>query len=215
MFRLKTHREAASEWIRNGILDGRYQRGQRLKQQELSQELGCSVIPVREALHQLAAEGLVVLHPQRGAWVADLDSRQLGEIYEVRICLETWAVVLAARGMTSEAAERIRTILDKMDHPDISVDEWVRLNWEFHDSIYASSGQKYLREMISNLRLSVECYLRLDLAKVGDFASGRREHHLIFQACLRRDARAAKRYTAAHLRRVSQGVMRYLEQHRK
>jgi DNA-binding GntR family transcriptional regulator len=211
----KTRHEAAAERIRRGIMAGEYLPGQRLKQQRLAQEFGCSVIPIREALHQLAAEGFVVLDPQKGASVADLNSRHLEEIYEVRICLEGWAASLAAKRMTPEAAARIRAILDKMDRPDISVSDWLALNWEFHDSLYASAGQEFLRKMISNLRLTLETYLRLDLAKLTAYSQGRREHRRIFQACLRGDARAAARHTQAHLRRVALGLVRYLHQYGK
>lgn len=211
----KTRREAAAERIRRGIMDGEYSPGERLKQEVLARQFGCSVIPIREALHQLAAEGFVVLDPQKGARVSDLNSRQLEEMYEVRIRLEGWAARLAARRMTSEAAARIRTILDKMDRPDRSVTEWLALNWEFHDSLYACASQEFLRKMISNLRLTLESYLRLDLAKVADYAPGRREHRRIFNACLRGDARAAERHTVAHLRRVAQGLVMYLRRYGK
>jgi DNA-binding GntR family transcriptional regulator len=211
----KTRHEAAAERIRRGIMTGEYQPGQRLKQQALARQFGCSVIPIREALHQLAAEGFVVLDPQKGARVSDLNSRRLEEIYKVRIRLEGWAAALAARRMTPEAAARIRAILDKMDRRAITVTEWLDLNWEFHDSLYACAGQEFLREIISNLRLNLESYLRLDLAKVADYDSGRRDHRRIFQACLRGDPKAAQRYTEAHLRRVAQGLVTYLRGHGK
>jgi DNA-binding GntR family transcriptional regulator len=148
-------------------------------------------------------------------YVFDLNSRRLEEIYEVRIRLEGWAAGRAARRMTPEATTRIRAILDKMDRPNISVAEWLELNWEFHDSLYACAGQEFLRKMISNLRLTLESYLRLDLAKVADYAPGRREHRRIFQACLRGDAKGAERHTVAHLRRVARGLVMYLRRYGK
>jgi len=211
----KTRQEAAAEHIRRGIMNGEYRPGQRLKQQDLAREFDCSVIPIREALHQLAAEGFVILDPQKGARVADLNSQRLEEIYEVRIRLEGWAAALAARHMTPEAAARIRAILDKMDRPNVSVSEWLALEWEFHDSIYACASQDFLRKMISNLRLTLEPYLRLDLAKVADYAPGRREHRHIFHACVRADAKAAERYTITHLQRVAKGLVTYLRRYGK
>jgi DNA-binding GntR family transcriptional regulator len=211
----KTRQEAAAEHIRRGIMNGEYRPGQRLKQQDLAREFDCSVIPIREALHQLAAEGFVILDPQKGARVADLNSQRLEEIYEVRIRLEGWAAALAARHMTPEAAARIRAILDKMDRPNVSVSEWLVLNWEFHDSIYACASQDFLRKMISNLRLTLEPYLRLDLAKVADYAPGRREHRHIFHACVRGDAKAAERYTITHLQRMAKGLVTYLRRYGK
>ena len=211
----KTRHEAAAERIRRGIMSGEYRPGQRLKQQELARQFGCSVIPIREALHQLAAEGFVVLDPQKGARVADLNSRTLEEIYEVRMRLEGWAAGLAARRMTLEAAARTRAILDKMDRPNISVAEWVTLNLEFHDSLYVCAGQDFLRKMITNLRKNMEPYLRLDLAKVGNLVDGRRQHRRIFQACLRGDGKAAERETSAHLKSVAQRLVKYLRSYGK
>jgi DNA-binding GntR family transcriptional regulator len=209
----KTRQEAAAETLRRAITGGIYNPGQRLKQMELARELGCSVIPIREALHQLAVEGFVVMDPQRGARVVDLNCQTLEEICEVRMLLEGFAARRAAKRMTPPATERIQSILHKMDDPNITPDEWLRLNMEFHDSLYACSEQEFLRKMISNLRLTMEPYLRLDLATVADYASGRREHRRIFDACMRRDARAAARYAAAHLRRTLQGVIKYLRRH--
>jgi DNA-binding GntR family transcriptional regulator len=206
----KTRQEAAAEKIRRAIFDGDYGPGQRLKQQELAQLFGYSAIPVREALHQLAAEGLVILDPQKGARVVELSSKRLEEIYEVRIHLEAWAAGLAVRRMTPETAAHIEAILKKMDRPNITNPEWLTLDLELHDSLYACAEQEALRKTISNLRLSVEPYLRLELAKVVGYAPGRREHRRIFQACLRGDAKAAERHTVAHLRRVAKGLIVYL-----
>ena len=209
----KTLTEAAAAKIRQAIFDGKYGPGERLKQQGLARLFGYSVIPVREALHQLAAEGLVILDPQKGGRVVDLNSKRLEEIYQVRIHLESWAVSLAVRRMTPDAAARIEAILEKMERPDITDSEWLALDQEFHDSLYASANQEVLRKMIANLRLSAEPYLRLDLAKVAGYAPGRREHRRIFDACRRSDAKGAARHLAAHLRRVGKGLLAYLRRH--
>jgi len=206
----KTRQEAAVEALREAIVDGVYTPGQRLRQQELARKYGCSVIPIREALHQLAAEGFVTLDPQRGARVAVFDGRTLEEIFEVRMALEGIAVRRAAERMTPQVADRTRRIMERMERPDLSPGDWVRLDWEFHDSLCACAAQEFLRKTISTLRRQMEPYLRLDLAKVGTIEFGRREHRRIFQACVRQDAAAAGRHLVAHLRRTVQGFLRYL-----
>jgi DNA-binding GntR family transcriptional regulator len=215
MIAVKTWQEAAVEQLREAIIRGVYQPGQRLKQQELARSLGCSPVPVREALHRLAAEGFVVIDPQRGARVADFNSRELEEIYEVRTLLEGRAAERAAERMTSETARRLRAILEKMETPDIAPVDWVRLNWEFHDSLYASAEQEFLRKTISGLRRSMEPYLRLDIAQVGNYAAGRREHRAILQACVHGEGKLASRYTIAHLRRTARGLIAYVQSHWK
>jgi len=215
MISVKTWQEAAVEQLREAIIRGVYQPRQRLKQQELARSLGCSPVPVREALHRLAAEGFVVIDPQRGARVADFNSRDLEEIYEVRMSLEGLAAQRAAERMTPETAGRLRAILDKMDAPDISPVDWVRLNWEFHDSLYGCGGQEFLRKTISGLRRSMEPYLRLDIVQVGNYTAGRREHRAILQACVRGDGKLASRHTVAHLRRTAHGLIKYVQSHWK
>jgi DNA-binding GntR family transcriptional regulator len=215
MLAMKTWQAAAVEQLREAIIRGVYRPGQRLKQQELARALGCSPVPIREALHRLAAEGFVVIDPQRGARVADFNSREIEEIYEVRTLLEGRAAERAAERMTPETARRLRAILDKMDSPAIAPVDWVRLNWEFHDGLYATADQEFLRKVISNLRRSMEPYLRLDVAQVGNYTAGRREHRAILQACVRGDGRLAARHTVAHLRRTAQGLIKYVQSHWK
>jgi DNA-binding GntR family transcriptional regulator len=211
----RTRQEAAVEALREAIVDGVHGPGQRLRQQALAREYGCSVIPIREALHQLAAEGFVVLDPQRGARVAAFDSRTLEEIFEVRIALENIAVRRAAERMTPQAAEGTRRILEKMERPHVSPAEWVQLDWEFHDSLCACAEQEYLRKTVSTLRRQMEPYLRLDLTKVGTIEFGRREHRRIFQACARQDPEAAGRHLEAHLQRTVRGFVEYIRSHTK
>ncbi len=211
----KTRQEAAAEALREAIVDGIYAPGQRLRQQELARQYGCSIIPIREALHQLAAEGFVVLDPPRGARVAAFNGRMLEEIFEVRIALERIAVQRAAERMNPEVADRTRQILGRMERPGLSPAEWVRLDWEFHDSLCACAEQEFLRKLISNLRRQMEPYLRLDLAKVGTVDFGRREHRRIFQACVRRDGEAAGRHLVRHLQRTVRGFLQYVRTHTK
>jgi len=215
MISVMTLQAAAVEQLREAIIRGVYQPGQRLKQNELARSLGCSPVPVREALHRLAAEGFIVIDPQRGARVTDFNCRELEEMYEIRMMLEGRATQRAAERMIPEMARRVRTILDKMDVADISPVDWVRLNWEFHDSLYACADQEFLRKTISNLRRSMEPYLRLDVAQVGNYAAGRRDHRRILQACERGDGKLASRYATAHLRRTAEGIIKYVRSHWK
>jgi DNA-binding GntR family transcriptional regulator len=215
MDRAKTRREAVVEALREAIVDGAYAPGQRLHQQDLAKTYGCSVIPIREALHQLAAEGFVVLDPQRGARVATFNARMLEEIFEVRMALEQIALRRAADRMTPAAAQGARRILDQMERAGVAPAEWVHLDWEFHDCLCACADQEFLRKLISNLRRQMEPYLRLDLMKVDTIEFGKREHRQIFRACVRHDADAAARHLVTHLQRTVRGFIQYIQSHAK
>ena len=80
----RTRVEAAAEELRRRILDGEFPEGFQLRQDALAAEFGISRIPIREALFQLEAEGLVIIHPHRGAIVSALSAAEVGEIYALR-----------------------------------------------------------------------------------------------------------------------------------
>jgi DNA-binding GntR family transcriptional regulator len=181
----KTIQEAVVQQLRDAIITGVYKPGQRLKQRELALQLGCSPIPIREALYRLSADGFVLFDPQRGARVADFNSRELEEMYEVRETLEGLAARRSAERMILGAAKRIRSVLGNMDSPGITSDEWIGFNIECHDSLYACPEDE----------------------------AGRLEHRRIFQACARVDAGAAEPCAAAHLRRTVRGLIKDIEIH--
>src|SRR5712691_6146739 len=104
---------AAAELIREAILDGRLQPGERLKEERLARELGISRTPVREALLILQGEGLVEASPNRGATVRTHDADDLDDLYQLRALLEGFATRRAAARVTDEALERLRESCDR------------------------------------------------------------------------------------------------------
>ena len=98
--------------IRRRILDGRYPAGSQLRQDGLATEFGASRIPVREALFQLEAEGLVRIHPHRGATVAPLSPADAAEALELRGALEPRLLSLSAPRLTAEDFARADALLE-------------------------------------------------------------------------------------------------------
>src|SRR5436190_15995488 len=97
--------------LRRAIVDGEFESGSQLKQDELAERFGVSRIPVREALKQLAAEGLVTFHPNRGAVVSSLSLDDVLEMLEIRIALECRALRLAIPNMIDEDFDEATQIL--------------------------------------------------------------------------------------------------------
>ena len=98
--------------LRNAILQGRFQAGQPLRQDQIAAELGVSKVPVREALVQLKGEGLVTFLPNRGAVVTELSATEVDEIYSMRIALETKALERAIPYLSSADFIRARGVLE-------------------------------------------------------------------------------------------------------
>src|ERR1700727_388636 len=142
---------AASEAIRGQILGWRYPPGTRIDQADLARQLGISLVPLREALRQLAAEGLVQIVPHRGVFVCQVSRDELKDLYGVRMILEGIATRTAALQLTDECIARLTGLLSKMEHetPKEECAELLLLNREFHFTVYRASGRPLLCELIA------------------------------------------------------------------
>ena len=132
---------AATELIREAIVDGRIGPGQRLKEEELARELGISRTPVREALLILQAEGLVDAAPNRGAVVRSHDAADLEDLYQLRALLEGYAARRAATRVNEVDLAGLWSSCERFDHlADADVRELVRENLLFHNVILDACG---------------------------------------------------------------------------
>jgi DNA-binding GntR family transcriptional regulator len=141
---------AATEVIRQAILDGRLEPGRRLKEEELARELGISRTPVREALLMLQAEGLVDASPNRGAVVRSHDADDLRDLYQLRAVLEGYAARLAAGRISDEEVDQLWASCDRFDAiaGDADIRELVRENFVFHNSVLDFAGSARLAWMV-------------------------------------------------------------------
>jgi DNA-binding GntR family transcriptional regulator len=130
------------EELREEIISGALAPGARLKMAELAARYGLSQMPIREALLQLQGEGLVVLHPNRGAVVRELDARFVRNIFDIREGLEGWLTRQAARRMDPERIARLRVIEEALEAAMAARDlrGHVRLNMLFHTTLLEATG---------------------------------------------------------------------------
>ena len=139
--------------IREAILRGVYPSGVKLRQEELAATLGCSVIPLREALHTLASEGLVEFLPNRGARVRPVSSKELREMAEVRSALAAQGIRQAWPNMKPATLVKARAIMLRMEKARDPLTR-VRLYAEFHETILAPAKRPYLVDTIRGIILS-------------------------------------------------------------
>ena len=196
--------------LREAILRGIYAGGQPLRQDELAAQFGTSKIPVREALRQLEAEGLVTFFSNRGAVVARLSPDEADEIGEIRSALEAVALRRAAPRATTRDLRRAQDVLDEArDEPDPA--RWSALNWEFHAALYAPAGRPQLLKLIQQMHHRVDRFMRVTLAGAGHQAQSQREHRLLLQAVRRGDTTAAEMILAEHIRTGTARLIEYLK----
>ncbi len=202
---------AVAARLRQEIVAGDLPAGSRLRQVEIARRLGVSTTPVREALAALQREGLVQLHPQRGAVVFLPSVEDLREHYEIRIALEELAVGKAAERFEPAWAPPLEALLQEM-RTGPPAERYLELNQRFHSELYTRSGRERLVEMIAALRDASSAYLNIFRA-TQDFPVERldSEHHEILEACVANDPERASAAIRDHLTRTVDRVAQRLE----
>lgn len=197
------NRQTAHEFVRNilrrAILSGDLAGGSRLVQADLASMLEVSTTPVREALRDLASEGLIRFDPHRGAVVQELSGEELREIYMIREILEPFAMRLAVPKVTPELLDRLRRLHEKMATEPHSA-EWVDTNRLFHLSIYEAAGYPRLSAIIKGLEDASVMYIGASLKDVDELHQAAiHDHEAILSALEEGDADAAVEAVITHL----------------
>lgn len=206
-----TTTESIADALRTDILQGKLKSKQPLRQDEIAANFGVSKIPVREALFQLKAEGLVTFFPNRGATVSELSPEEVDEIYTMRIALETAALQRAVLHLTIANLSQAEEILKAIDQEQ-DITRWGQLNWEFHATLYHPANLPRLMEWVKMLHINVARYLVIYLAGMDYQATSQREHWQILEACRRGHIKAATEHLEQHLQSASNQLIAFLQQ---
>lgn len=166
------------------IVTGDLAPGTRLDEVGLAGRYRVSRTPVREALMQLAASGLVEMRPRQGALVAAIGTFQLVEMFEVMSELEALCARFAARRMTPAERDELAALheacLPYLERAD--ADGYYEMNLRFHEAIYAGSHNAFLEQETRKIRLRVSPYRRMQLHRPGRLADSHGEHGRVVAA---------------------------------
>lgn len=186
--------------MRQAILDGELPAGSRLIQAELATQFDVSITPVREALRDLAGEGLVVFDPHRGSRVRSFDLAEVREIYQIRMALEPLMVDRMIGKVDADRLEDAARLIRKMERTkDIGV--WSDLNRRFHACFAEEGRSSRLATILSGLRDSASTYVGLSLrASPERRAESDQEHTEILEAYRAGDVDEATRLAVQHMR---------------
>ncbi len=191
-----TKRDQIVDELRRQILSGELARGERMPQDDLARQFGASITPVREAMRQLEAEGLVVSEPHRGVRVAAVDLDQVTATYVVRRLTETYAMRRATLRLSRRDLAQARRLLDTGAGPGgTSARE---RNREFHFLFYDRCGMPALTERIAGMWQAFPWDLMLDSAERA--AQSHEEHLAILSAAEDGDPDRVAAATEMHLR---------------
>src|SRR5215469_10536753 len=207
-----SHRIAES--LRTAILDGSYRPGERIRQEDVAARSGASRIPVREALRMLAAEGLVTLVANSGAWVTSLTMAECAELYLIRERLEPLLLRTSMPRLGEAEIGRLAELTEAMEAAGTDVDAFLRADREFHLSSYAGAAPGETWQIIHRMWNTTQHYRReftqraarggvSGSAVAGDGLSVTHlEHRLLLDCVRRQDADDAERVLVTHIRRT-------------
>lgn len=202
--------------LRERILRGVYREGEPLRQDGLADELGVSRIPIREALRQLEAEGLVTFSPHRGAVVSTLSLPEIEEVFALRADIETDLLRRSVPRIAPDQLHRAEEILEGWDRAletgDLGV--YGELNWQFHATLYAPAERPITMVIVQRLHQHSERYLRMQLALTHRESQASEEHRAIVVAARRRDARRASTLLRDHIEGACCSLLAFLGERR-
>ena len=201
--------------LRNQILQGELVGGDRINPVVIGDQLGTSRMPVREALRQLDAEGLVTIRPNRGAIVTTLTAAEVCELFEIRAALEALAARCALSHLTDENLFDLDLIRQRMDRARGQAKLWVERHNEFHDFIVNLSQRPRLNADIKRIRNAIQPHLLLYIDVYKSTEIPGYEHTIVLDAIRSKNAQLLELCIRDHVMSAANGVMAFLEQRQK
>jgi len=195
------------ERLKQQILNGEIEPGERLMQIQVAETLRASRTPVREAFRRLEQDGLVERVPQGGVRVTRLDMEAIQEVFGIRNVLEAYAVELACGRITAEEIGSLKRLVTQAEEllssaeldRETKIKRIFELNSQFHDTIYRAAGNSYLMGMINSLRFIVGRLRLLGLRADSTWSRAWEEHTQLIGLLEKKDKESAARLLKTHL----------------
>ncbi|UJL45797.1 GntR family transcriptional regulator [Virgibacillus sp. NKC19-16] len=210
----QTKKEMIYQILKEEIFEGKFEFGEKLVISHLSKRFNSSEIPVREALNQLNSDSLIVFKPHVGAVVSTLSSKDIQEIFELRVELEGLATRLAVEQFDEQKLIEVREILDasSLAFEEKDYNKFEKLNTDFHMKIYSYCDNKLLIKTIKDLWSNTNRYPSLFKKNDEHIRQSMEEHKDIYTAILNKDSLLAENYMLKHKARAGKEMLRLTQQ---
>lgn len=198
----KTRTQLVVETLREKILSGEIKAGQPLRQAALAEELNVSRIPVREALLQLEAEGLVTFEPHKGATATELNASQVDELFELRAMLEGDLLASSIPNLSNEKLAEATDILAKLNKAlgkENAANTWSELNSDYHNCLYSGANRPQTQDLVNTLNKNADRYIRMHLLWAGGISKAESEHNELLDLCKERNVEKAVAVLKQHI----------------
>lgn len=200
------------EALRQAILEREIKPGEQINIRKLAEKLSVSTMPVREALRELEAEGLVTFNSNKRILAKRLSQDDLYEIYAIRIPLEEIALLKCLDRRDKQGLKRLEELHKQMSKPQVSGAQWFNLNRTFHMKLHEMSGSARLFQILQGLWNSTGPYLRLFSDRDEAVQRANEEHALILEAISHNNPVQAKKVLRSHLKNGLKTIEAALEE---
>ena len=170
--------------LREALISGDFVPESKISTRTVAAQNGISVMPVREALKRLAAEGALVVEAKRAYRVPKLNPKKAAELFEVRAILEGAGAVAAAKLISTEALSQLDLLCDAAEEAwhNRDVGAFLRLNAQFHRAVHAQSGNSFLADTVDTIFVRIGPLLGLAIGQIADHADWENDHRKLVQA---------------------------------
>ena len=206
-----------AEIIRGNIIAGNLKPGEKINEYQLSKALNISRPPIREAFRTLASEGLVTFVPRKGVYVSKLSLKEVKEIYQLKIMMESFAARLAISTLKEEEILKLNSILNLMKEKikENNFKEIQKLNIEFHRMIIKMSKNEKLISLYESIILPIRRYQRIGLSAPSSWEVSLKEHKGIVRAIESKDITLAEKLTREHTMSAMERVVERLKEEKE
>jgi DNA-binding GntR family transcriptional regulator len=207
----QTLTSSTADALRQRILTGEWPDGTQLRQVALSREMGISRVPLREALRQLEAEGLVSINDHRGAVVSQLSLVEIVELLRVRVLLECDVLLEAIPRQTQADLDEAEALLARFETAlkEKDVNTWGILNAQFHLALYRAANRPQTLALIEQLHNRTDRYTRMQILLTDFSDRAHREHTELLALCRRKDAISAAAFLRQHIINAEEALEAY------
>lgn len=206
-------RDVVFNTLREAILKGELVPGERLMEKQLAERMGVSRTPIREAIRKLELEGLVLMVPRKGAEVAKITEKDIKDVLEVRATLEALAVRLACEKMDEQGMEKLTQVKEAFEKAaeKKEIELLIIKDVEFHDAIFAATGNEKLIHIVNNLREQIYRFRVKYISEMNDYSGLVKEHEEIVESIRNGDRQKAEEIAVRHIENQEKAVIGMLD----
>ncbi|MGB8454376.1 MAG: GntR family transcriptional regulator [Anaerocolumna sp.] len=209
---IMTIKDQVYQIIKNDICNGVFPPDYWLQEPELARKLGVSRSPIREALRQLVNEGLAIEFPNKGVFVKNFTANDIGEIYDVRIMLESYSIRHSSTHMSPKTMKELNDLVQRLNeiYKSGNVNAYIEEDTILHQSIVSLSGNSLVINIYNRIYTPIQQFRIYSLTSEERFSSSLNEHKSVIEHIISGNLEEAVRINQVHLTLAKQEIIRHI-----